>query len=107
MYLSQNLEFFGPDTMTQHIAQNPCLVAKWPNLWERLRSAGWRRFERNSVVVAYGLGFSDRYLNPAFSVPPCRRGPEESELQPELEKGLEPGLHLFVSKAAVVYFIAR
>lgn len=104
----QNLEFFRQDAMARHVAQNPCLVAKWQELRERLQSAGWTRFDRNGVIAGYGLEFSQRYLNPTWLVPSFRNaGTEEKALRPELELGLEPGLHLFASKAAVVNYIAR
>jgi hypothetical protein len=94
--------------MVQHVAQNPCLLAEWQDLRERLQSAGWARIDRNGVIAGYGLEFSKRYLNPAWTAPSCQNaGDGANALRPELEMGLEPGLHLFVSKAAVVNYIAR
>ncbi len=103
----QNLEFFyGSAALAKHVAENPCLVAQWPQLWASLYGAGWRTFEKNGAIVCFCLSFSARYLSPAFQPAACRTA-QEKLLRAQLDLGLEPGLHLFVSKSAVVQYIAR
>lgn len=109
----KNLHYFHTrQSLAEHVEANPCLGDTWPALWERLRKSGWRKVQSRSVgggkaalsaTVCMTLGFADQYLPGGAG----SSASTSSSLGNELSKGLVPGVHVFVSKAALVLYIAR
>ena len=95
------------NAMKEHIVQNPCLIDNWPDLWDRLVSAGWRRLEGpNNTNICYYVDVKSKYVKNSF-----KSGETYSDasplMTPLLQKNLIPGQHLFVSKLATIQYIAR
>ena len=98
--------FYGAEALQAHVAENPCILDEWPQLWLRLQRAEWSEtVNAASGCTCYSLGFSQQYLFAPVDV--IKSGGSDLYWREETRKGLEPGVHLFASNAAVVFFIAR
>ncbi len=109
--------FHTKESLYQHAQGNPCLLEAWPQLWARLSTAGWQRAEHRQGQTAgqtmfYCLGFVHQYHRDRgaanASLPSNKKkSAVPSSLQEAQQWGLVPGQHLFVSRAAVMKFVAR
>jgi hypothetical protein len=115
--LVENLEYFHEkESMLLHLLQNPCVAEDWHQMWPRLQAAGWEHVKTDQQKKGKGKGSSAQrkpFFFPSFVARYLLEDSEgvadvsEKSVERMCERGLVPGIHLFVSRVALSRYIAR
>jgi hypothetical protein len=79
--------------MNHHVTENPCLLLSWKELWPLLQLEGWRKIDLSTAKL-HKVG------SPITSKIALAYKPNDLP-------SLEPGIHIFVSKSAMLRYISR
>lgn len=101
--LIQNLEFFAGDEFLYHLSLNPHITEEWRYLWPRLQDHGWEAIDLTNPNENYLNLLNNLNLDKNHKVAYVYLGSYKKLKSHELI----PGLHVFLSKIALVRYISR